>query len=399
MGKCLFHDGKIIINILHDHNHQAYFVGGSVRDDLLHRPVHDIDLVTSATPEEIMDIFPKVIPVGIDHGTVIVRYNKNSYELTTFRFQERKLDKIGVDYKIDPLLYNDLKHRDFTINAIAMDINKNIIDPFGGRRDIKQRSIRGVDDPIERLQEDPLRILRAYRFVSELGFLIDDSLKRAIKQINPQLENIAPERISQEFTKLVNGQYVQQALKALVNLETYRYLPVIQQYYSEFIQLPKQIKPLKDLSEFFALMNFLNPNLRIHQLAKTWKSSREIARQAHHLLNMLKHYQKKRLNAWLVYRLGKTYIDSFVRLVNILFPKDRLTKQQLKLIYLKLPITTREELDISGKDLKLMFPQRKPGQWIQKMLETIEKIIVNKMIPNEKESIKEWVKCHPPEDV
>src|SRR5699024_2990170 len=130
-------------------------------------------------------------------------------------------EKVGenstiIENNIDPFLYNDLKHRDFTINAIAMDINKHIIDPFNGQNDINNKIIRGLHDPESRLIEDPLRILRAYRFVSELDFSLDSSLIRAIKAVNPQLKTIAPERISQEFTKLIQGRYIQQSMAALI---------------------------------------------------------------------------------------------------------------------------------------------------------------------------------------
>src|SRR5690625_3268242 len=288
MNERLFHDGSKIIKLLHKHGYEAYFVGGSVRDYLLHQPIHDIDLVTSATPKEIMEIFSTVIPLGIEHGTVIVRFNESSFELTTYRYQKRVTgNNATYENNIDPFLYNDLKHRDFTINAIAMDINNHIIDPFFGQDDLKNKIIRGVHDPYLRLREDPLRILRAFRFASVLGYSIEQSLMGAIKKINPQIETLAPERISQEFVKMIQGQYVQQSLADLIQAETYRFLPLIQHNFNEFLQLPKVIKPLNCLSEFFALMNYLNKRLTIKQFVKTWKSSRQIAFEANHLLNML----------------------------------------------------------------------------------------------------------------
>src|SRR5699024_2930568 len=123
----------------------------------------------------IMEIFPKTIPLGVDHGTVIIRHKGHSYEVSTFRFPEqvRIDDDHSKNEQIQLLLYNDLKHRDFTINAIAMDRHGKIIDPFKGREDLEQQTIKMINNDAERLKEDPLRIMRAFRFVSELGFQID----------------------------------------------------------------------------------------------------------------------------------------------------------------------------------------------------------------------------------
>src|SRR5699024_609682 len=140
-----FIDGKKVIIEIENNGHSAYFVGGCVRDLLLNRPIGDIDIATSALPEQIQAIFPQVIPVGIEHGTVIVRYNHVSYEVTTFRLDgeysdQRHPDSVQFIDRID----EDLERRDFTINALAMDKKGKIIDLFAGKKDLARRMIRTV---------------------------------------------------------------------------------------------------------------------------------------------------------------------------------------------------------------------------------------------------------------
>lgn len=169
----LFERAKPILNQIQQHGFEAYYVGGSVRDYLMGREIHDIDITTSATPDEIEDIFDKTIPIGKEHGTINVVYNDENYEVTTFRAEEDYVDHrrpSEVHFVRD--LYQDVQRRDFTINAIAMDTNYNTYDYFDGEDDIKAKQIRTVGVARERFEEDALRIIRGLRFQSQLNFQI-----------------------------------------------------------------------------------------------------------------------------------------------------------------------------------------------------------------------------------
>src|SRR5699024_8265181 len=150
---------------------EAYFVGGCVRDVLLNRPITDIDITTSATPDRIQNIFPKVIPVGIEHGTVIVRHEKQSYEVTTFRVDgtysdHRHPDSVQFIRQLD----GDLKRRDFTINALAMNKKGKVIDLFSGQKDIENKMIRTVRKDIKRFTVYPWRIILALCISTQIAF-------------------------------------------------------------------------------------------------------------------------------------------------------------------------------------------------------------------------------------
>ncbi len=191
-----------VLNILESHGYKAYFVGGCVRDLLCGHDVGDIDIATSATPDAVQEIFDKVIPVGLEHGTVIVRHAHQSYEVTTFRTDgdysdQRHPDSVEFMQTID----EDLKRRDFTMNALAMDKEGIIIDLFGGQKDIQRGLIRTVGNGVDRFQEDPLRIIRAVRFASQLGFSIATETLDAMKTAKQEMETIAVERIAHEMEK------------------------------------------------------------------------------------------------------------------------------------------------------------------------------------------------------
>ncbi|HRK99784.1 MAG TPA: CCA tRNA nucleotidyltransferase, partial [Trichococcus flocculiformis] len=170
-----------IIEAIERAGYEAYFVGGSVRDALLHLDISDVDIASSAMPEEIQRIFPITFDVGIQHGTVMVLHERETYEITTFR-TESKYEKFRRPEKVEYVrsLQDDLKRRDFTINAIAIDRHGNIKDFFSGQEDLANKLIRAVGNPEERFREDALRMMRAARFVSQLDFEIEQATKEAI---------------------------------------------------------------------------------------------------------------------------------------------------------------------------------------------------------------------------
>lgn len=200
-----------IISELNKNGFEAYIVGGCVRDSLLGTKPNDWDITTSATPYQVKNIFKKTVDTGLQHGTVTVLVDKThsgngeySYEVTTYR-----VDGIYEDHRrpkevaFSTSLTEDLKRRDFTINAMAYNDKDGVVDIFGGREDLKKHIIRCVGIPSERFDEDALRILRAVRFAAQLGFDIDEPTKEAMKNQAGFLRDISAERIREEFTKLI----------------------------------------------------------------------------------------------------------------------------------------------------------------------------------------------------
>lgn len=195
-----------VIHTLQAAGFKAYVVGGCVRDSLLNREPNDWDICTSASPEKVMEIFENTIPTGIKHGTVTIMQDNEPIEVTTFRKDGEYTDGRHPDNVIFCKdIYDDLYRRDFTINSMAYNDEEGLIDPFNGINDINNKIIRCVGNPIDRFNEDALRMLRAVRFSAQLGFNIEDSVISAMKQLNSSIMNVSMERIRSEFIKTITS--------------------------------------------------------------------------------------------------------------------------------------------------------------------------------------------------
>ncbi len=197
---------QYIISEIQAAGFEAYAVGGCVRDSILGRVPDDWDITTSAKPEQIKEIFPRTIDTGIQHGTVTVMLQKEGFEVTTYRIDGKYEDsRHPKEVTFTSNLAEDLRRRDFTINAMAYNETEGLVDIFGGREDMEKKLIRCVGEAKERFTEDALRMMRAVRFSAQLGYAIEDATKAAISQLAPTLKNISAERIQVELVKLVTS--------------------------------------------------------------------------------------------------------------------------------------------------------------------------------------------------
>lgn len=193
-----------ILNIINENGFEAYIVGGCVRDALLGREPNDWDITTSATPEEIKGLFKRTVDTGIKHGTVTVLEGKEGYEVTTYRIDGEYEDgRHPKQVQYTKSLEEDLKRRDFTINAMAYHPTEGIVDLFDGQKDLDNKIIRCVGNAEERFSEDALRMMRAIRFAAQLGYSIEEKTFEAIKNLAPTLSKISEERIQVEMVKLL----------------------------------------------------------------------------------------------------------------------------------------------------------------------------------------------------
>ena len=226
-----------ILETLNGAGHEAYLVGGCVRDLLRGVAPHDWDICTSARPEETEHLFTgqRIIETGLKHGTVTVLAEGEPYEITTYRTEGPYSDRRRPDYvRFVPDLTEDLARRDFTMNAIAMDLRGNLHDPFGGAEDIRAGLIRCVGEPDQRFQEDGLRVMRALRFAACFGCEIERRTARAVHENRAMLDRVAAERISAELRKLLAGKNAGEVLR---------------QYPDVFCQFWPQLGPLVTLEQ------------------------------------------------------------------------------------------------------------------------------------------------------
>lgn len=214
---------ETILKELEAHGYEAYAVGGCVRDSILGRIPDDWDITTSARPEEVKRIFRRTVDTGLQHGTVTVMLEKEGFEVTTYRVDGEYEDgRHPKEVLFTASLEEDLKRRDFTINAMAYNPAKGLVDLFHGKEDLEQGVIRCVGDPVERFTEDALRILRAVRFSAQLGFTIENHTRAALKQMAPNLKHVSAERIQVELLKLLvspHPDYLRTAYEAGITRE------------------------------------------------------------------------------------------------------------------------------------------------------------------------------------
>ena len=195
---------ETILNTLEEHGYEAYVVGGCVRDSILGRMPDDWDITTSASPEQVKELFKRTVDTGLQHGTVTVLVEKEGFEVTTYRVDGDYEDgRHPKEVMFTSSLEEDLKRRDFTINAMAYHPKRGLVDLFGGIKDMENQVIRCVGNPMERFQEDALRILRAVRFSAQLGFVIEEKTKAGIRALTPNLKLVSAERIQVELVKLL----------------------------------------------------------------------------------------------------------------------------------------------------------------------------------------------------
>ncbi|GAA0459054.1 CCA tRNA nucleotidyltransferase [Alkalibacillus silvisoli] len=388
-----FIKAKNIINTFENHGFEAYFVGGSVRDYLLDIPIGDVDIATNAKPDEMLKLFKRTVPVGIEHGTVIIIDNGHDFEVTTYRTEGdyedfRRPD--SVEFVTDLKL--DLSRRDFTINAMAMNMNGEVIDPYDGQSHLKERMIHTVGLAKDRFSEDALRMLRAIRFASQLDFNISNDVSAAIHQYKDLLSKIAVERIQAELFKMFKGAGVQRGLSSLEKTKLDQALPL-------FNYEPNLVSKLKahviDLIEYpsvvIAALTLLSDHHFFDDWIKTYKISNQIKKGAILLINSLNHYNQKGVNEELLYKLGESQFRPFIEIVHVM-TGECLELKALTMQYEQLPIHSRGDLAISGHDIMSMFPNMSKGRWIGEYLEQVERLVLLKQISNNHKDIESEVK-------
>lgn len=367
---------------------EVYFVGGCVRDTLLRRPLHDVDLATSAYPQEIKQIFPQTIDTGIEHGTVTVIYQKKAYEITTFRTESgyqdyRRPDKVEFVRS----LKEDLKRRDFTINALAMNAQGEIIDLFAGIADLQQRQIRAVGVAADRFHEDALRMLRAVRFQAQLNFTIEKQTLAGIKTNAALLSHIATERIREEFIKLMEGSNRQAGLISLYQTQLYRFCPGLATYdFPKILQFAAgQITDEATVWSFLAYLGQLK-RAQVRPFLRQWKVANNNIKLAQAAIELLNNYQESN---WQLYIAGQAATAIAAQVLRLTCQQE--LAEQLIEQYQDLPLKSPQQLAINGQQIMQVL-NLSPGPQIGQYLKQIQQAIVAGQLVNDYPTIVNYLK-------
>ncbi|HDI1367869.1 TPA: CCA tRNA nucleotidyltransferase [Staphylococcus aureus] len=397
MDKSLFEQARPILEQIQDNGFEAYYVGGSVRDYVMGRNIHDIDITTSATPDEIESIFSHTIPVGKEHGTINVVFNDENYEVTTFRAEEDYVDHrrpSGVTFVRD--LYEDLQRRDFTMNAIAMDTAYKLYDYFDGQQDINNRIIRTVGIAEERFQEDALRMIRCLRLQSQLSFDIAMETFEAMRTQMADIKFLSIERIVIELTKLMRGINVEESFNHLKSLKAFNYMPYFEQLDMNQINVTEPI----DLELLIAIVSVkFDINYSLKPLKLSNRQVKDI-NQYIQIMNALPSIITKEQLKMFVYDYDTNLIKNVMVAADVLKANDIqghepliVNLQTIDETLHRLPMHNRKDMMVNGGVL-MAHLNAKSGPWLKDVLRQIEIAIVTGKVSNEETEILKWVDNH-----
>ncbi len=372
-----------VIEQLEQAGFEAVIVGGAVRDALLDRPAHDVDVATNALPEEVKTVFQKTVDIGIQHGTVLVIVPVGPVEVTTYRTDGEYTDhRRPQNVHFIRSLKEDLQRRDFTMNAIAMRRDGSFVDYYGGQQDIEKRIIRAVGEAEKRFAEDALRMLRAIRFSAQLDFTIEANTLAAIQQRAADLGFIAKERIKAELDKLWVGQTVFGGIQKLEDSGLTAYLTgdfqasqwhnfqtkdsLLGWAYFALLQGTAWREVVRDYRLSNKEMAFINSVLTAYAALKDGWTNR------HYF-----YYTEQELEA----------AQYFAQLRQL---DASIPQQSIRELQAKLPIQHKQELAVNGADL-LKWSGKKGGPWVKAALEDLLTAILHHELQNDRQQIKSWL--------
>ncbi|OUI76066.1 CCA tRNA nucleotidyltransferase [Streptococcus pyogenes] len=382
-----------ILTKIKEAGYEAYFVGGSVRDVLLERPIHDVDIATSSYPEETKAIFNRTVDVGIEHGTVLVLENGGEYEITTFRTED-----VYVDYRRPSQvsfvrsLEEDLKRRDFTVNALALDENGQVIDKFRGLIDLKQKRLRAVGKAEERFEEDALRIMRGFRFAASLDFDIEAATFEAMRSHSPLLEKISVERSFTEFDKLLTAPHWRKGISAMIACQAYDYLPGLKQQEAGLNHLIVSLKDNFTFSDHHQAWAYVMISLAIEDpksFLKAWKTSNDFQRYVTKLIALYRIRQERSFEKLDIYQYGKemaSLVEGLRKAQSLSVDMDH-----IEALDQALAIHNKYDIVLNGSHLIKDFGM-KPGPQLGLMLEKVELAIVEGRLDNDFTTIEAFVR-------
>lgn len=377
---------------------EAYFVGGSVRDVLLQRPIHDVDIATSSYPQETKAIFERTVDVGIEHGTVLVLENGEEYEITTFRTEEAYVDyRRPSRVNFVRSLEEDLKRRDFTVNAFALDEKGQLIDLFDGIKDLKSQTLRAVGQAEARFTEDALRIMRGFRFAAVLDFSIEPATFTAMQTHAPLLSKISVERSFIEFDRLLLADFWQKGLRLLLESGACDYLPGLVGQADKLAQLLSQSSCDFTFSNSAQAWAYLLLALEVDEVPaflKRWKTSTQFQKTVDKIVSAYRKRSQQKL----------TRKDCYFYGADILKWAEQLRSAQgldVDMAHIddldrSLVIHDKHEIVVNG-GLLMKALNIKAGPGLGELLKQVELAIVEGRLANEKEAIIRFVKerLHP----
>lgn len=358
----MFNKALEVLKIFNEHNYEAYIVGGYVRDSVLNRKTNDIDICTSATPKEILEIFDNVIVSDMHYGSVVISYKGCNFDVTTFRKEikyEGNRKPVKIKYIKD--IKKDLLRRDFTINTLCINSRGQVLDILNIKDDLENKILRTVGNPRYRIKEDSLRILRCIRFATILDFEIENKTKYFLSKYGYLLKNLSMNRKKEELDRIFLSKNKEKGRKLLIDLGLTNVLD---------INKLNNIILCTDLLGIWCQLEVDD----IYPFTKYEKSQMKLLRE-------LLSYDE--IDNYLLYKYGLYLCTVYVDIKGM-------SKRKLNTKYQTLPITSRKDINITGEDISRLL-NKKPGEYIKEIMEDLEVNILNNKLNNDYESIKDYI--------
>ncbi|MBE0700264.1 MAG: CCA tRNA nucleotidyltransferase [Acholeplasmataceae bacterium] len=369
---------RIVIKDLKKNGFEAFIVGGAVRDHLLKMPITDVDITTNAKPHQVAKLF-KTKPTGIKYGTVTVLLGQETLEVTTYRIDGTYIDsRHPENVTFSETVEEDVQRRDFRMNGLLMNEVGEIIDYVDGRKDIKEKIIRTIGNPVDRFTEDALRIMRAFYFQSKLGFQIEKETREAITEMKDNLNHVAMERIVAELIKMLKGPYAKRAIKSMVTTGVHAVLPGLQKgliYIDQMDEIPF-------VDAFFTLCFTLHGSV-----PDAWTFSNK-HRHKYQTASLLAN-QNTVFDALTLHTYGLE-ICLLANKVNYMLNRSKNMKTKIEDAYQNLGIQSELDLKLRANDI-LKLTDKKAGAWLKNLQREMVLAVINKEVENEKNALTAFV--------
>lgn len=351
-----------VLKELEQHGYESYIVGGYVRDLLLKKKTNDIDICTSATPKEILEIFDNVIVSDMQYGSVVIVYKGYKYDVTTFRKEIKYEDNrkpVKIKYIKD--IKKDLLRRDFTINTLCIDKNDHILDILNVKNDLDNKLLKTVGNPRYRIKEDSLRILRCIRFATILDFDIEEKTKYFLTKYSYLLKDLSINRKKEELDKIFLSKNKEKGRDLLTELSLTNVLNI------------NKLSTITMCSDLIGIWCQLEVD-DIYPFTKLEKMQMQSLRE------LLKYDE---IDNYLLYKYGLYLCTVYAEIKGI-------PKRKLNTMHSLLPILSRKEINITGEEIASIL-NKKPGKYIREIIDDLEVKILKNKLNNNKEELKEYI--------
>ncbi|SDY98261.1 CCA tRNA nucleotidyltransferase [Thermoactinomyces sp. DSM 45892] len=384
-----------VIQKLNESGYEAYLVGGCVRDLLQGRIPNDYDIATSATPSEVQALFARSFATGLEHGTITVLWDQESVEVTTFRTEGVYKDHrrpSGVQFVRS--LRDDLQRRDFTMNAMAMDLDGNLYDYFDGRIDLEKGMIRAVGTATERFGEDALRMIRAARFAAQFSFSIDPLIQEAMVYCKQDVKHLSVERIMTEMEKILGSPSPHIGFQVLLQTELFYHMPPLHHWQWDRQRVEERLNRIPSHCQragkwVWFLLAFGTTADSVKSRTRECKCSKKDSQYFQSIMEILTEWERVKApdEKWMkqvFLRYGLEPVVESYYIQQALYHETGCKMEQLRDWWAEMPVKRVTDLSIQGNEL-ISYIEKKPGPWVKWVLSELCRLVVVGEIPNQKE--------------